>query len=108
MGKTKNQTSEVNTSEVLPTTLEDALVIIEGLKANIDELSAALASAESKAEKAKAVLTPTIDIDGETYVINMGVNINGKNISAKDLADNEVVCKELLAIDGQSFLTKEI
>jgi hypothetical protein len=107
MGKSKNQTSEVNTSEVLPSTLEDALVIIEALKANIDELSAALASAETMAEKAKAVLTPTIEIDGDTYVINFGVSINGKNISAKELADDEVLCRELLSIEGQSFLTKE-
>lgn len=104
--KSKGSSSESKGSE-LPTTLQEALVIIEAQKATIDELNESLSKAEAKAEKAKAVLQPTIDIDGEIYVVNMGTYHQGKNISAKELAEDEALCKELLAIEGQSFLTKE-
>ena len=108
--KKNSKTSGADAPEVLsniPTTLEEALAIIEAQKVTIDELSKSLSKAEATAEKAKAVLAPTVEIDGDTYVVNMGVFHNQKNISAKELAEDVNFCKELLAIDGQTFLTKE-
>lgn len=103
-----------------PQTLEEALTIISGLEeknttqaATIEEQSALIDELSEKVEKLESKVAsgssaPTVTIKGKTYSVVAGVKHQGKNFTPAEVAADEKICKELLAIDGQNILIEEV
>jgi hypothetical protein len=102
-----------------PLTLEEALTQINGLTEKntnqeatiieqaelIDELSTKVEKLEGKA--ASGNNAPSVTIKGRTYSVVAAVKHLGQNLTPAEVAQNEALCKELLANDGQTILIEE-
>lgn len=89
---------------------------IEDLTAQLNEVKAELVTSQNAAleaitmanQKTEAIKKPnTIKIDGKVATINHGVNLNGKDYSIEDLAENEKAVKELIEIGSGAITLKE-
>ena len=95
MGKRNTEATEI--------TLEEALVVIQELK----EVNAELTEQLENANLQKAPAAKIISFEGEKYNVQPGKFRLGATIfSSEELEANPEAIKELLAIDGQSILTK--
>jgi len=103
-----------------PQTIEEALALIAGLSEKnkaqegtiaeqvvlIDELSDKVEKLEGKVARGSSA--PTVVVNKKTYAVMASVKHQGKTHSPSEVAENQALCKELLAIDGQTILIEEV
>ena len=112
MSKTK-ETATPQTIEGLQALVSEQNETIEKQNETISEQNELLteqAKTIAKLEKKVEVgeTKPSVEIDGKSYLITCGVRHGGKNLKPAEVAQNEALCKELLAIDGQNILIEEV
>lgn len=102
-----------------PQTIEEALALIAGLSEKnkaqedtikeqatlIDQLGEQIEKLEGKVARGSSA--PTVVVNKKTYAVMASVKHKGETFSPVAVASNEALCKELLAIEGQTILIEE-
>jgi uncharacterized coiled-coil protein SlyX len=58
------------------------------------------------AQATEAPKTKTVKIDGSVYEINHGINLNGKDYTAEELAADKAILKELIEMESSAVSIK--